>query len=61
MSADQTSRRAATRIPRRSPRRPLQLLIYHFMFDPEYAAGCPVCSSIADNLNANLPSSGRAT
>jgi predicted dithiol-disulfide oxidoreductase (DUF899 family) len=31
-----------------------QLLIYHFMFGPEYQAGCPVCSSIADNLNANL-------
>jgi predicted dithiol-disulfide oxidoreductase (DUF899 family) len=35
-----------------------QLLIYHFMFGPEYAAGCPVCSSIADNLNANLPHLG---
>jgi predicted dithiol-disulfide oxidoreductase (DUF899 family) len=32
-----------------------QLLVYHFMFGPDYAAGCPVCSSIADNLNANLP------
>ena len=32
-----------------------QLLVYHFMFGPEYEAGCPVCSSIADNLNANLP------
>src|SRR5215211_6294896 len=32
-----------------------QLLIYHLMFGPEYEAGCPVCSSIADNLNANLP------
>ncbi len=32
-----------------------QLLIYHFMFGPQYQAGCPVCSSIADNLNANLP------
>jgi predicted dithiol-disulfide oxidoreductase (DUF899 family) len=30
-----------------------QLLIYHFMFGPGYAAGCPVCSSIADNLNPN--------
>jgi predicted dithiol-disulfide oxidoreductase (DUF899 family) len=25
-----------------------QLLVYHFMFGPEYAAGCPACSSIAD-------------
>src|SRR5712671_185258 len=23
-----------------------QLLIYHFMFGPEYAAGCPSCSTI---------------
>ena len=30
-----------------------QLLIYHFMFGPKYAAGCPVCSSIADNLDPN--------
>lgn len=28
-----------------------QLLIYHFMFGPEYAAGCPSCSSIADGFN----------
>src|SRR5204863_6611148 len=32
-----------------------QLLVYHFMFGPDYEAGCPVCSSIADNLAANLP------
>src|SRR5213593_257611 len=30
-----------------------QLLIYHFMFGPVYEAGCPVCSSIADNLDPN--------
>jgi predicted dithiol-disulfide oxidoreductase (DUF899 family) len=30
-----------------------QLLIYHFMFGPEYEAGCPVCSSIADTLDPN--------
>jgi predicted dithiol-disulfide oxidoreductase (DUF899 family) len=30
-----------------------QLLVYHFMFGPSWSAGCPVCSSIADNLNAN--------
>lgn len=35
-----------------------QLLVYHFMFGPEYEAGCPVCSSIADNLDANLPHLG---
>src|SRR3954466_923323 len=32
-----------------------QLLVYHFMFGPDFTAGCPVCSSIADNLDANLP------
>jgi predicted dithiol-disulfide oxidoreductase (DUF899 family) len=32
-----------------------QLLIHHFMFGPSYDAGCTVCSSIADNLNANAP------
>jgi predicted dithiol-disulfide oxidoreductase (DUF899 family) len=25
-----------------------QLLVYHFMFGPEYSAGCPTCSSMAD-------------
>jgi predicted dithiol-disulfide oxidoreductase (DUF899 family) len=30
-----------------------QLLVYHFMFGPSWEAGCPVCSSIADNLAAN--------
>jgi predicted dithiol-disulfide oxidoreductase (DUF899 family) len=28
-----------------------QLLVYHFMFGPDYKAGCPSCSSIADNFN----------
>src|SRR5215217_383707 len=28
-----------------------QLLVYHFMFGPEYAAGCPSCSAIADGFN----------
>ena len=32
-----------------------QMLIYHFMFGPSYEAGCTVCSSIADNLDANAP------
>src|SRR5205809_1368108 len=31
-----------------------QLLVYNFMFGPDYTAGCPVCSSIADNINSNL-------
>jgi predicted dithiol-disulfide oxidoreductase (DUF899 family) len=28
-----------------------QLLMYHFMFGPEYTAGCPACSAIADGFN----------
>jgi predicted dithiol-disulfide oxidoreductase (DUF899 family) len=28
-----------------------QLFVYHFMFGPEYTAGCPSCSSIADGFN----------
>ncbi len=28
-----------------------QLLIYHFMFGPEYTAGCATCSTIADGFN----------
>ena len=31
-----------------------QLVVYHFMFGPEFEAGCPVCSSIADSLNGVL-------
>jgi len=27
-----------------------QLLVYHFMFGPDYEAGCPSCSSIADSF-----------
>ncbi len=28
-----------------------QLMIYHFMFGPDYKAGCPNCSAIADGFN----------
>jgi predicted dithiol-disulfide oxidoreductase (DUF899 family) len=28
-----------------------QLLVYHFMFGPDYAAGCPSCSAIADGFD----------
>ena len=28
-----------------------QLLVYHFMFGPDYNAGCPACSAIADGFN----------
>src|SRR5918993_2748758 len=27
-----------------------QLLVYHFMFGPDYKAGCPACSAIADGF-----------
>jgi predicted dithiol-disulfide oxidoreductase (DUF899 family) len=32
-----------------------QLIVYHFMFGPAYAAGCPVCSSAADTFNGAVP------
>jgi predicted dithiol-disulfide oxidoreductase (DUF899 family) len=32
-----------------------QLLVYHFMFGPSYAAGCPINSSIADSIDGVLP------
>jgi predicted dithiol-disulfide oxidoreductase (DUF899 family) len=31
-----------------------QLVVYNFMFGPDYEAGCPVCSSIADSFNGVL-------
>ena len=31
-----------------------QLLMYHFMFGPEYTAGCPACSTIADGFNGSV-------
>jgi predicted dithiol-disulfide oxidoreductase (DUF899 family) len=30
-----------------------QLLIYHFMFGPDYTAGCPSCSAIADGFSGS--------
>ena len=32
-----------------------QLIVYHFMFGPNYAAGCTTCSSTADSFNGVLP------
>lgn len=32
-----------------------QLMVYHFMFGPDYEAGCPTCSSTADSFNGVLP------
>jgi predicted dithiol-disulfide oxidoreductase (DUF899 family) len=31
-----------------------QLLVYHFMFGPDYTAGCPACSAIADGFNGSV-------
>src|SRR6266404_8524231 len=28
-----------------------QILVYHFMFGPDYEAGCATCSTIADGFN----------
>jgi len=28
--------------------------MYHFMFGPEYTAGCPACSTIADGFNGSV-------
>ncbi len=30
-----------------------QLIVYHFMFGPDYTAGCPSCSAIADSFNGS--------
>src|SRR5262247_1180903 len=32
-----------------------QLIVYHFMFGPDYKAGCPACSSIADGFDGFAP------
>jgi predicted dithiol-disulfide oxidoreductase (DUF899 family) len=32
-----------------------QLIVYHFMFGPTWAEGCPSCSYVSDHLNATLP------
>ena len=32
-----------------------QMLVYHFMFGPDYTAGCPACSAIADGFNGFVP------
>src|SRR5258707_14535674 len=31
-----------------------QLLVYHFMFGPDYMAGCPTCSTIADGFDGSV-------
>ncbi|HTU79062.1 MAG TPA: thioredoxin family protein [Solirubrobacteraceae bacterium] len=31
-----------------------QLLLYHFMFGPDYTAGCPSCSAIADGFDGSV-------
>src|SRR5919201_239602 len=31
-----------------------QVLVYHFMFGPNYKAGCPSCSAISDGFNGSV-------
>ncbi len=31
-----------------------QLLVYHYMFGPEYTAGCATCSTIADGFDGSV-------
>jgi predicted dithiol-disulfide oxidoreductase (DUF899 family) len=31
-----------------------QLIVYHFMFGPDFTAGCPSCSAIADGFNGSV-------
>ena len=32
-----------------------QLIVYHFMFGPEWQEGCPSCSFLMDHLDGALP------
>jgi Bacterial protein of unknown function (DUF899) len=32
----------------------LQLIVYHFMFDPSWEEGCPSCSLLVDNIGLSL-------
>ncbi|HET6409183.1 MAG TPA: thioredoxin family protein [Chthoniobacteraceae bacterium] len=32
-----------------------QLVIYHFMFGPEWQEGCPSCSFVSDHIDGTLP------
>jgi predicted dithiol-disulfide oxidoreductase (DUF899 family) len=38
-----------------------QLLVYHFMFGPDYTAGCPACSAIADGFDGSRCTSRTTT
>ena len=31
-----------------------QLIVYHFMFGPEWTEGCPSCSLLADNIDGSI-------
>ena len=31
-----------------------QLIVYHFMFGPDFKAGCPSCSAIADGFSGSV-------
>ncbi len=36
-----------------------QLIVYHFMFHPEWREGCPSCSFVVDHLDAQFRTWGR--
>jgi predicted dithiol-disulfide oxidoreductase (DUF899 family) len=38
-----------------------QLLVYHFMFDPDWDEGCPSCSFVADNFGGLVHLAARDT
>jgi len=32
-----------------------QMLVYHFMFDPDWDEGCPSCSAVTDGFAGSIP------
>jgi predicted dithiol-disulfide oxidoreductase (DUF899 family) len=38
-----------------------QLIVYHFMFGPDWAEGCPSCSYLADHFDGAVPHLNAAT
>ena len=34
-----------------------QMLVYHFMFDPDWNEGCPSCSAVTDGFAGSIPHS----
>ena len=36
-----------------------QMLVYHFMFDPDWNEGCPSCSAVTDGFAGSVPARAR--